>query len=349
MRSTQYGCTMNTVWGLHNDESSLDLLEDGFVSIGWDEIGDLAIIGPDRDKLKAAVSSAYPEAKPGAIPVWAGVLLRFGFEMAVGDLVVAPQKRDSTISLGRITGDCFYHPQATVHRHRRTVEWIETGIARPEFSQKALYEIGSSLTLFRVKTHASEFLNRVNGVVGGGGESKASPTSMDVAVEWAEEEPSAEKIDRFTRDFIAKALHDNVSHEDFEHFVADVLRGLGYQARVTQYSNDGGVDVIAHRDPLGLEPPLLKVQCKHSLAKPASSDVQQLTGALSHGELGLFVTLGSYSKDAIALERNRHDLRLVNGEELVDMVLQVYPTLPQRWKSLLPLTQMYVVAAGSTE
>lgn len=342
---------MPTVWGIHNDESSLDLIEGGFVSIGWDEIGDLALIGPDRDALKIAIASAYPTAKPGAIPVWAGVLLRFGFEMAVGDIVVAPQKSDSTISLGRITGVSEYFPAAAVHRHRRTVEWIETGIARAEFSQKALYEIGSALTLFRVKTHAHEFLGRIaSGSAGGGGSPSTDlPVSVDEAVEWAEEEPNAEKIDRFTRDFVAKTLHAGLNHEQFEHFVADVLRGLGYRARVTQFSNDGGVDVIAHRDPLGLEPPLLKVQCKHSLSKAAYSDVQQLIGALSHGELGLFVTLGGYSKDAVALERNRHDLRLVNGEDLVDMVLQVYPSLPQLWKAKLPLTQIYVVANGATD
>ncbi|MFI8567709.1 restriction endonuclease [Rhodococcus sp. NPDC078407] len=340
---------MTTVWGLHNDESSLNLLEGGFVSIGWDEVGDLALIGPDRDALKIAIASAYPLAKPGAVPVWAGVLLRFGFEMAVGDIVVAPQKSDSTVSLGRITGASEYFPAVPIHRHRRTVEWIETGIARAEFSQKALYEIGSALTLFRVKTHAHEFLSRMTpGIVDGDGSPSTDvPSSVDEAVEWAEEEPNADKIDRFTRDFVAKTLYANLSHEEFEHFVADVLRGLGYRARLTQYSNDGGVDVIAHRDPLGLEPPLLKVQCKHSLGKPASSDVQQLIGALSHGELGLFVTLGTYSKDAVALERNRHDLRLVNGEDLVDMVLQVYPSLPQIWKAKLPLTRIYVVDSGA--
>lgn len=337
---------MHSVWGIHNDESSLNLVDNGFISIGWDEIGDLARIGPDRENLKAVVSSTYPDAKPGAIPVWAGVLRRFGFEMAIGDFVVSPQKRDSTISIGRITGNSVFHPGVSVHRHRRAVEWLETGIARAEFTQKALYEIGSALTLFRVKTHADEFLSRVFGDIPAKTAGDLS-NSLDAAVEWAEEEPNADKIDRFTRDFVSKTLVDCLNHEDFEYFVADVLRGLGYKARVTQYSNDGGVDIIAHRDPLGLEPPLVKVQCKHSLAKPASSDVQQLTGALSQGELGLFVTLGSFTKDAIALERNRHDLRLVNGDELVEMVLQVYSTLPQRWKSVLPLMQMYVVANAS--
>ena len=37
------------LWGIHNDQPSLDLLEGGFISIGWDELGDLTILPRDRD------------------------------------------------------------------------------------------------------------------------------------------------------------------------------------------------------------------------------------------------------------------------------------------------------------
>lgn len=58
-----------TVWGIHNDHPDLDLIGNGFISVGWAEIGDLNAIGPDKDALKALVAQAYPNAKPGAIPV----------------------------------------------------------------------------------------------------------------------------------------------------------------------------------------------------------------------------------------------------------------------------------------
>lgn len=101
---------------------------------------------------------------------------------------------------------------------------------------------------------------------------------------------------------------------------------MGYRTRVTEASGDGGFDVIAHRDPLGLEPPIIKVQCKRTLASIGAPDVQKLTGTLAPGgsELGLFVTLGSYSKDAQHLGRTRQDLRLVNGSELVDLIVEHY-------------------------
>ena len=58
---------------------------------------------------------------------------------------------------------------------------------------------------------------------------------------------------------MTKTLLSGISHREFEEFTADLLRTLGYQTRATPYSTDGGVDVIAHRDPLGLEPPIIKV------------------------------------------------------------------------------------------
>src|SRR4051812_43661033 len=72
-----------------------------FVSIGWEELGDLRAIGPDRDALKLRLAATYPAAKPGAIPVWAGVLMRFMTEIEIGDLVISPNKADRTLNFGR--------------------------------------------------------------------------------------------------------------------------------------------------------------------------------------------------------------------------------------------------------
>src|SRR5439155_14578271 len=112
---------------------------------------------------------------------------------------------------------------------------------------------------------------------------------------------------------------------------------------------DGGVDVIASRDPLGLEPPIIKVQCKRSVAAVGSPDVQRLVGALAQGELGLFVTLGAYSTEALHLERTRQNLRLMNGAQLVELILEQYEGLDSEWQRQLPLRRVYAVdreAAG---
>jgi predicted Mrr-cat superfamily restriction endonuclease len=80
---------------------------------------------------------------------------------------------------------------------------------------------------------------------------------------------------------------------------------MGYHARVTQASADGGIDVIAHRDGLGFEPPIIKVQCKQTLSTNGRPDVQKLYGAIEKEEKGLFVTLGSFSTHVHLSRANR--------------------------------------------
>ena len=55
----------------------------------------------------------------------------------------------------------------------------------------------------------------------------------------------------------------SINPYDFQELVADLLRGMGYFVSwVSPVGKDGGVDIIAHPDPLGTQPPRLKVQVK---------------------------------------------------------------------------------------
>lgn len=343
---TEGRLTMATFWGIHNDTLADELLEGGFVSIGWDELGDLRGIPNGREGFKEALDLAYPNKKPRAIAGWAGILSRFRDEIKNGDYVVAPHKPNSTINIGQIVGDYEYHTDADVHKHRRSVRWIRPQLPRTTFSQSALYEVGSFLTVFRLRKHVSEFraaleaktdeVEQVETIVEETAEQPAEDDSID--------EPRASRIERHTRDYILETLHKGLTHQDFEEFTADLLRALGYQARVTQYQQDGGVDVIAHKDPLGVEPPLLKIQCKHRTGTTGAPEVQQLVGTQGQGEHSVFVSLGTYSRDAIAIERQRPGLRLLGGEEIVSLVMNNYSNLSEPWRSVIRLTQVLVVA-----
>jgi len=146
------------MWGVHNDQPQLDLVGNGFISIGWFEMGDLAAIGNDKDATKAKVALMYPDIKPGAIPGTAGTLLAFAYRMQVGDLVVYPYRPDSTLNFGRIESDYYYERDVSLHRNRREVTWLKTGVPRTEFSQTARWEVGAAITVFQVKHHTNEFL-----------------------------------------------------------------------------------------------------------------------------------------------------------------------------------------------
>lgn len=342
---------MTKLWGVHNDTLTVELFQEDFVSIGWDELGDLMKIPNGREGLKGALNAALPDKKARAIAGWAGVISRFRDEIQIGDIVVAPYKPDSTISIGKVTGDYYYEAAAETHRHRRPVTWLKEGLSRTVFSQAALYELGAFLTVFRLRKHTDEFLAALSA-------DAEDPEAVERVVEdstpaldddGSTDVPRASRIDRHTRDYVLEALHRSMTHLEFEEFTADLLRALGYQARVTQYQQDGGVDVIAHRDPLGVEPPLMKVHCKHRTSTTGAPEVQQLVGTQGAGELSLFVTLGIYSRDAVAIERQRAGLRLIDGETLVSLVLEHYDQMPERWRSRIRLTPVLVVADSADQ
>ena len=150
---------MTRMWGIHNDAiSASDLVSGGFVSIGWDRISDLGELGDNAESIRGRLRDAYPEAKEGALPVWTGILRRFAFEVEPGDFVVAPDRQARLINIGRVTSPYRYQ-SGVEHPHRRDVEWLATGLPRSSFSQAALNEIGTAMTLFQVRRHAAEFLS----------------------------------------------------------------------------------------------------------------------------------------------------------------------------------------------
>lgn len=152
--------TEQIVWGIHGgktgDADNL-FLEHGVVGLGWEAIGDLSKLPPDREAFKSAVLQAYPEKKPGAIPVDAGQLYRFVHEMQVDDLVAYPSKMDKLVHLGAVGGAYAYFLSGeSGYPDQRRVQWVNA-IPRTHFSQGALYEIGAAMSFFQVKNYADEF------------------------------------------------------------------------------------------------------------------------------------------------------------------------------------------------
>jgi restriction system protein len=232
------------------------------------------------------------------------------------------------INIGRVSGP-YRHVVDDIaeYPHRRSVEWLRQ-VNRDEFSQAALYEIGSAMTLFRVTSHADEFLSALSGEIIADVDEEAVATI-------------AEQFEENTEDFVIKRLKEAQSSYEFEHFVAHLLQCMGYHARVTKASGDGGIDVIAHRDELGFEQPIIKVQCKQTLGTNGRPDVQKLYGAIEKEEKGLFVTLGSFSADARTFEQGKSNLRLLDGKELVELIFIHYDRFAPRYRALIPLKRTY--------
>jgi restriction system protein len=324
-----------TLWGIHagrtGDANTL-FLKKNVIAVGWDRVGDLSKIQPDREDFKARLARAYPEDKPGAIPLSAGQLFRFVHEMKPGDMVLYPSKQDRQINIGRIEGNYQYAPDlSSGYPNMRSVKWLKS-LPRTAFSQGALYEIGSAMSLFQVKTYTDEFLSALE--------------NKPVVVAKPEEDETvasvAENIEQTTRDFVLKRLAQQLKGHPLAHFVAHLLQAMGYRTRISLPGPDGGVDIIAHKDELGFEPPIVKVQVKSTEGSTGEPQVSGLYGKVDKSEFGLFFTLGTFTNQAITFARNKSNLRLIDGDELVDLILQHYEQFDSRYKGLLPLKHVYI-------
>lgn len=322
-----------TLWGIHMPKSvGSEPIDCGFIGLGWERLGDISTISASRDAFKNLFLEVYPEEKLGAVPVKAGISFRFVHEMDVGDGVIYPSKHDRMVNLGYLTGQSSHFPNSTEEAltNRRNVEWV-AHIPRAEFSQSALNEIGSIITLFKVANNADEFWAAFSGE---NSEPQIDDLETAVAV--------TEQVEENTNDFVIKRLKNVIGPTEFEEFAAHLLRAMGYHARVTKRSGDGNVDVIAHRDELGFEPPIIKVQCKQTLERIGRPQIQQLGGTAQQGEHGLFFTLGDFTNDARTYEQMTPNLRLLGGQDIAELVFRHYDNFSPEWKSVIPLRRRYL-------
>jgi restriction system protein len=324
------------VWGIHagkTGEAEALFADHNCIAVGWPEVGDLASLKANREAFKARYGQVYPDRSAGHVPVAAGQLFRFVNEIQVGDYVVFPAKLDRTVRIGRIIGGYAHRPDfSAAYPNQRSVEWLKI-FPRTKFSQAALYEIGSALSLFQVKNFADEFRAALTGV-------ELDPSvSEDAAVAAVVMES-----EQSTEDFVLKRLVREFKGHALEHFVAHLLEAMGFRAHVTKKSGDGGVDIIAHKDALGFEPPIIKVQVKSGEGAIGEPEVKQLKGNLSGGEKGLLVTLGTISSKAELFARTVPDIRLIDGENLVKLILEHYEEFDSRYRAAVPLKRVYLPA-----
>jgi restriction system protein len=325
-----------TLWGIHagrtGDADRLFSTE-SVVALGWPKVGDLSKLANNRDAFKAAVVQAYPDKVPGAIPGNAGQLYRLIHEAKVGDFVIYPSKLDRTVHIGQITGEYKYAPdKEPAYPNHRPVKWLKV-VPRTSFTQGALYEIGSALSLFQVKNYADEFLAKIQ---------KSDPAKLDIESEDAAVKVIAEEIQESTHDFVLKRFSQELKGHPLANFVAHLLNTMGYRTRISPPGADGGVDIIAHPDELGFQSPIIKVQVKSSQEKVGDATVKSLYGNVDSKEYGMFVTLGSFTPPARSFERTKSNLRLIDGVQLVDLTLEHYEQLDSRYKGLIPLKRIYV-------
>lgn len=118
----------------------------------------------------------------------------------------------------------------------------------------------------------------------------------------------------------------------FEKLVVDLLVAMGYggdfedAAKVTQFSNDGGIDGIIKEDALGLDKVYLQAKRWKEANIVGAPDIHKFMGALMSigASKGVYITTSSFSKAAIDVVASNKSLKLVliDGKQLAKFMIK---------------------------
>lgn len=165
-------------------------------------------------------------------------------------------------------------------------------------------------------------------------ESGEEDISAEVTLEEAEENAWREVEEHLT----------SLAPYDFQQLVAALLKGMGYHvAWIAPPGKDGGIDIVAHTDPLGTRVPRIKVQVKRRNDKVSVEGVRSFMAVLGDQDVGIFVSTGGFTKDAEdeARLQEKRQLTLVDLQRLFNLWVEHYKQIEEADRALLPLRPVY--------
>lgn len=321
---------MTAYWGIRLGEGG-KYVDEGyskkFIAIGWKELGDLSwMLSSESDedtlnKLKVLNKRFNGNVTNSQNGIQCGELLRFVRTIKKGDIFLLPNPSKRSVIIGRITGDYQWRENWSdkcPFTNRRNVEWIRS-VPRSELSTKLKNSL-VWLTVISLEEHIQEVESLVAEI------------------------PHEPKKDPFTqvtgKDLGSRIIQRLISLEprQFEEFTSHLLSVSGFEAANRQYVGDKGIDIDGYFS-TELVTLNLKVQVKRVAGSLGNNVVLQLRGTLGTDEHGAIVTTGTFTRQAIeeAESSGKKNIKLVDRDGLVDLVLSHYDELDDRYKSLLNL------------
>lgn len=307
-----------------------DFLKGGYAAIGWMPNVDLSNI-KNRDELRPIYCEQHPQDTSNlVIGQQVGQIARFLLEIKSGDYVITPSANTEVVYYGTVTPDSYYYfeeKDGCPYPHRRRIEWHKKPIERNAFSVPFQNTIRSSLTVFKVN-HERNFFETV------GRKDLISESVLNI------------EFDYYTT-VLNRILE--LDPKEFEILLTHLLTALGFEgAEHTGKPGDGGVDAIGELDVSNLAKIKLFVQAKryNLKAKIAAKDVKALRQNIPNGGQGAFITTCDFQEAAkeVALEVGFPRIGLINGHQLVDLLVEHWDDIPFDFKEKLNLKLGLVIA-----
>lgn len=314
-------------WGLSVGEAAKYVPEarrGNFIAIGWNELPDLKAWaqreGQDQKRLWEEFRVFYKLRYPSDTLIQSGIqasqVWSFVIGMKPGDIVLVRESPKKKLHVAQVAGAYQFvaaPEDGCEYRHRREVEWIREDVDRDALPEGLKTSLRSLLTIFNLDKHRyaiEELIEELMGVVTG-----------DDLVE------------------VVLRRMAGLGPPQFEDFVGHLLGLAGFSASVTQRVSDKGVDIIGTLSAAGLAEITLNVQVKRIRSNVGIPEILQLRGTLGPDEHAAFVTLAGFTKQAIAEAQapGKKGIMLIDGEMLVDMILEHYDELSEEYKELLKL------------
>lgn len=286
------------------------VIDKKIIAIGWSKIQKLTGFS-SPEMLREQVKKDYPD---GAAAQSTGQLLRFRSDMKRGDIVLVPVPFERKILVTKVTSDYYYEEDKEFdYAHRRRVEIIKT-ISRDDCSQQLKFSLGGLLTVFSVRDHADE----ISALVKGTASVELTKTHSNIY------------------DAVINRLFEMGARE-FQDFINQILNVAGFEAAVTEYVGDKGVDIMGNLNAEGLAQVKLKVQVKRVHGSLGIDEVLRTRGSLAPDEHGCVITLATFTKSAIeeAEDETKKPIVLIDGNGLVDLILSHYENLSEDYKRVI--------------
>lgn len=130
--------------------------------------------------------------------------------------------------------------------------------------------------------------------------------------------------------------------DEMEELTAGLLRSMGYHARVMPTGPDGGRDVVASPDALGLESPRIVAEVKHRKGAMGTPAIRSFIGGLRAADRGLYVSTGGFTREArYEADRSNVPVRLLDLDGFVRLYVESYERADEDTRALLPLVRIW--------
>ena len=310
-------------------------LERGVVGIGWDFDGaDIAAM--DREQIRAAYCCIHPGDSKGKVAAGVGQVYCFAHDMTTGSTVVMYDPESRLYHLGVITGSCVAVCDMDGVTYTRDVMWGETA-PRDVLSPSSKNSLGGIQTIFAV---SDEVMADLMNAVGDKPSTDPGTSLVDDSDATNDDETLAATYDNGIE--LIKDRVNQLDWEDMERLVAGLLKAMGYCARVMPKGPDGGRDVVASPDALGLESPRIVAEVKHRKGAMGAPTVRAFIGGLRAGDRGLYVSTGGFTKEArYEADRANIPVRLLDLDAFVRHYVEIYDKTDDDTRSILPLTRIW--------